>query len=137
MEQNCVRIEVSTHWGEMDALGHINHTRYLTWCETARLLLFKRVGLSCFPDAKTGPILATANAQYLLPVKHPDRISVKAWISKIGTTSFVVDYELARLDEPASIVASCQTVVVVYDYSLSQKRVIEQPLRERLEMLLP
>ena len=53
------KIYFSTHWGEMDALGHINHTRYLVWMETARIELFRAVGLLEHPDI--GPILANIN----------------------------------------------------------------------------
>ena len=137
MHQNDISIEFDTHWGEMDALGHINHTRYLVWCETARLSLFERVGLICRNDSIAGPILATASARYLSPVSHPARIVIKAWVSAIGNTSFVVDYQILQKSETQNVVATCQTVVVVYDYTRGVKRPLSDSLREKLQALMP
>ena len=33
-------------WGELDALGHVNHTVYLRWFENARFGWFERVGIA-------------------------------------------------------------------------------------------
>ena len=57
------------HWGEMDALGHANHTRFLVWMESARIELFQSIGLL---DHKTiGPILADVQVSYRKPIHYP------------------------------------------------------------------
>jgi acyl-CoA thioesterase FadM len=38
-------VSFDIHWGEMDALGHVN-IRYIAWFETARIALFERLGMS-------------------------------------------------------------------------------------------
>ena len=30
-------IDIPVAWGEMDALGHINNSRYFVWCEQSRI----------------------------------------------------------------------------------------------------
>jgi len=37
---------IQTRWRDMDALGHLNHTAYLTYMETARVDLFIQLGYS-------------------------------------------------------------------------------------------
>jgi acyl-CoA thioester hydrolase len=39
-------VSFDIHWGEMDALGHVNNIRYIAWFETARIALFERLGMS-------------------------------------------------------------------------------------------
>ena len=61
MEQKkpIVSLEVLVHWGDMDAMQHVNNIIYLKWVESTRLLLFEQLmkgetaGIS-----EIGPILA-------------------------------------------------------------------------------
>ena len=43
MEQKkpIVSLEIRIHWGDMDAMQHVNNIIYLKWVESTRLLLFE------------------------------------------------------------------------------------------------
>ena len=45
MEQKkpIVSLEVCVHWGDMDAMQHVNNIIYLKWVESTRLLLFEQL----------------------------------------------------------------------------------------------
>ena len=36
----AISTEITVNWGDMDALGHVNHSKFATWMETARMLYF-------------------------------------------------------------------------------------------------
>ena len=51
-------VTLDVAWGEMDALGHVNNIRYFAWAETARIALFRQLGMAVLPEDPVGPILA-------------------------------------------------------------------------------
>jgi acyl-CoA thioesterase FadM len=60
-----------------------------------------------------------------------ETIRVEVWLSRIGTSSFVLDYEL--FDEQSErLVARGKTVQVMIDPKTGRSRSIEPELRERM-----
>lgn len=86
MEQKkpIVSLEVRVHWGDMDAMQHVNNIIYLKWVESTRLLLFEQLmkggtaGLS-----KISPILAWSDIKYITPVVYPDTVRIDFDIVKL------------------------------------------------------
>lgn len=113
----------------MDALGHVNHTRYLVWMETARIELFRAVGLLDIPNV--GPILANINANYLLPVHHPADLWCDVWVGRIGGKSFTLHYAMGHKEEDNPVVEGT-TVIVVYDYKRNSSVAIPENVRAAL-----
>jgi acyl-CoA thioester hydrolase len=72
-----VIVDVVVRWGDMDSLGHVNHTLYLQYFETARVEYL--VGLGMEPPGprwqEYGLILASVNCRYKVPVTYPDTLS--------------------------------------------------------------
>ena len=122
-------VSFPVHWGDMDAFGHVNHTRYLVWMETARIKLFDEIGLDWRDGSTPGPILANLNVDYLEPVHFPARLKCGLCISRVGNTSFVIDYGIWFEDEPERLVCRCQSVIVVYNYATQSKTPIWDDLR--------
>ena len=126
-----VRVEQRVQWGDMDALGHVNNARYLTWFETARILLFERVGL-VGPRAQgaVGPILARIACDFRSPVVYPATVSCACRVVSLGRTSFVLDHAVLQ---DGKVVAHGEGVIVVLDYESGQKVPLPEPLRAALE----
>ena len=121
------------HWGDMDALGHVNHTKYLLWFETVRCLFFSEIGLVSTGAPTIGPILANANVNYRAPLHFPDTVDVGLRVSRIGNTSFVLSYELYRESDHNTIICDATTVVVLVDYQKNQKTPIPQAMRTKMQ----
>ena len=117
----------------MDALGHINHTRYLVWMETARIELFRAVGLLDIPNV--GPILANINANYLLPVHHPAQLWCNVRVSRVGGKSFTLHYTVGHHGSDSAVVEGT-TVIVVYDYKNNSSVAIPENVRAALKQYL-
>jgi acyl-CoA thioester hydrolase len=131
-----VEVRFSVHWGEMDALGHVNNARYFTWFESARMALFERLGLDTAGVPKVGPILAHTSCDFLAPVTYPAEIAAGTRIAHLGTTSFTMEYGVTLLStEPPRLVARGEGVVVLIDYRTGQKTPIPAELRQGLEAL--
>ena len=124
-------INFPVHWSEMDALGHVNHTRYLVWMETARIALFHDIGLMDVPNI--GPILANVNADYHQPVHHPAELWCGVRVTRIGTKSFTLHYAVGNQGEPDKWVAEATSVIVVYDYKSNRSCKIPENVRTLLE----
>jgi len=119
-------------WGDMDAFGHVNNTRFIRWFETARIAHFSRVGITTTQAEGVAPILAHVSCDYLAPVEFPAEILAAARVSRIGRTSFHQEYAVAMSDAPDRLVAKGTGVIVMYDYSSGHKVPIPDDLRARI-----
>lgn len=82
---------IRTHWGDMDGLRHINHAKYLTYMETARLDLYTRLGHKMARwDMDSSSILASMEVDYLEQVEHPTELEIGQRITRIGTKSYEI-----------------------------------------------
>ena len=124
--------EFIVHWGDMDSLGHVNHTRYLVWFETVRCQMMADLGIDVKGGATVGPILANLNTNYYLPLYFPDTVQVGVRISKIGRSSFVLDYAVARSEKPEQVVCDAQTVLVLFNYQQNSTLTISDELKQKM-----
>lgn len=130
-----VTVTLPILWGDMDSMGHVNNARYFTWFESARIELFRRVGMETGGTPSEGPILARADCEFLVALEWPGDVVVGTGISRIGTKSFTMVYELARADDPDRVAARGEGVIVMLDYRRGETVQISDALRERLEGL--
>ena len=128
-----VVVHFPVHWGELDALGHVNNARFFTWFESARMALFERVGLASTGTPEIGPILAHTSCDFLAPVRHPAELLAGTRIVGLGNTSFTMEYQLALASRPEVTVARGRGVIVLIDYRDGSKVPIPAALREQLE----
>ncbi len=80
---------VTTRWGDMDALGHINHAKVLTYIETARVKYYLSLGFGN-NSLQQNPsiILGGMNIDYISQIEHPSELCVCHRINRVGSKSF-------------------------------------------------
>jgi acyl-CoA thioester hydrolase len=84
-------------WGDMDAMKHVNNTRYLHFCESARIE-FLRTQTSWNDDRipsgaiETGLALAELNCRYKAPVVYPDTLLIGLGTQNVDTNSFEINH---------------------------------------------
>ena len=66
---------IDVAWGDMDAFGHVNNTRYFRYFETARIAYFTVINVL---EQRIGPITASTSCRFRAPVTFPDRLLVGA-----------------------------------------------------------
>lgn len=127
-----IEASVPVAWGDLDAFGHVNNTVYFRWFETARIALFQQADVLAGMQAdRIGPILARTHCDFRLPVAFPDTVLARAGIRRVGTTSYVMAYQVWSLGHDA-VAAEGEGVIVQLDYASGAKVPIDEPMRARL-----
>jgi len=104
--------EVPLRWVDVDSAGVVNNATYLSLLEQARYLYFTHLGL--MDDHAVPFVLAEANVKFLRPGRLGMRVEVAARTSRLGTSSFDMDYEV-RAGEQVLVTATVALVFVDAD----------------------
>lgn len=130
-------VTVPTRWGEMDALGHINHAMYFRYIEEGRINWIDHLsqGRDGLWD-KEGLILADIQCSFIRQMKHPVTVEVGTRISKIGRSSMTVEAAVfeAGSESPAAV---SKGIVVWFDYVAQKTAPVPAWLREAIVDMEP
>jgi len=128
-----VVIEIPIAWGEMDAFGHLNNTVYFRYFESARIAYLERIqGIQYMQDTGIGPILASTQCRFRIPLTYPDTVSVGARIHTIQVDRFTMDYCIVS-HQAQKIAADGSGLIVIFDYRNNTKTPLPEVLRERID----
>jgi len=130
-----VVVTFPVHWGEMDALGHVNNARFFAWFESARIALFQRIGVLADRPRDVGPILATTSCDFIRPVQYPCTVSVGARVAAVGRTSVTMEYAVWLEGQPGEPCARGASVAVLVDYATMQKVPVPAEVRARIDAI--
>ena len=131
-----ISTEIKVNWGDMDALGHVNHSVYAKWMETVRMMYFSEIGMmNLYDDSNIGPILARIQIDYELPIVFPDVVTVSTSVSRIGNSSFDMRYKIESQSNNGKSAATGSVVCVVLDYSSGIPHKIPLKLRKSIARL--
>jgi len=127
-----VVVEFPVAWGDMDALGHVNNIVYFRYFENARIAYFERVKILEFMrKTGIGPILASTQCRFRLPLTYPDTVSIGACISDIGPDGFTMKYSVAS-HRFSKIAADGEGLLITYDYRNRKKVPIPAELKKSI-----
>ncbi|MDA7977527.1 MAG: acyl-CoA thioesterase [Pirellulales bacterium] len=129
-----VQVAMPVQWGDQDALGHVNAACYLTWFETARVELLRRLGWRRIAAEGVGPIVASITCNYRRPVLHPDTVIIGARVERVGRTSVQVEHAIWS-EAHSAIVADGTSTVVTYDYEAKCPTPVPDELRAAIDSL--
>jgi acyl-CoA thioester hydrolase len=119
-------------WGEMDAFQHVNNSVYFRYFESARIAYFERLQfMELMQTTGVGPILASTQCRFRIPLTYPDMVRVGAKISDIADDRFVMRYTVVsqRLQK---IAAEGEGVIVSFNYRENQKTLLPDVIRQRI-----
>ena len=123
------------HWNDLDAFGHINNANYLTFIQEVRadFTWYSRIAKGLKPMF-ADMVVARAEIDYLEPINGGGfDIDIAIWVSKIGNSSFTLDYELTS---KAGVHAKARTVQVAVDMATKRSRAITDEERALLNEYL-
>lgn len=107
---------LEVRYGDIDAQGHVNNAKYLTYIEQARMAYLLHLTLwdgKSFTDV--GTILAQASVNYLAPIHLQQPIRVGVRVSRLGNKSLTMHYTLEDTQTGQEL-ATGESVMVAYDY---------------------
>jgi acyl-CoA thioester hydrolase len=123
---------LETRFSDFDMLGHVNNATYFTYMEIARTKYWKQA--IHWDWRKTGVIIARACIDYVAPILPDDKISIYVRTSRIGKSSFDLEYLIVKTKNDNEIICSKgKTVCVAFDYATKTSTLI--PDDERSKML--
>ena len=104
-------------WGDMDAFGHINNTVYFRYFEDARIAYFDQIGVhEQMKQIGVGPILATTQCNFRLPLDYPDHIHIATRSNILSPKKFNMEFVVFSKRHGA-ITAEGDGLIVYYDYA--------------------
>ncbi len=129
--RHCLTIDI--RFGDMDAMGHVNNAKYLTYMETARLNYARDLSLwTSWPPGDIGPIMAKVTLEYKLPLNLADRaVDVYTRVIRLGNKSYDMEHLIVRKHD-GMVAAYGLVVLVVYDYRNGQSAAIPETWREKI-----
>jgi acyl-CoA thioester hydrolase len=130
-----VVIEIPVAWGEMDSFQHVNNIVYLRYFESARIAYFERLKLMEFMnETGIGPILASVQCKFKIPLTYPDTVSVGTRISKVEPDRFVMEYYVVS-QQHQKIAAEGEGIVVSFNYRENKKAPLPEEVKQRIAAL--
>ena len=93
-------------FGELDAIGHVNHTAYLRWFEGFRLPFLAARGVTDYGPAAPRLVLRSVACTYRAEMGMGEDYVVTGRVSRFRTTSFTMDFAVWR-PAPPGLPASC------------------------------
>ena len=122
-------IRFPVRWGDMDALGHVNHAEYLRYLEQARIEWFGTLGIRVDGQGD-GPVLLKATVTWLRPVVYPCEVEVRVLAGRVGNTSLHVGGEIVNAHDGAERFTEAETVIVWTDYATARPVRVPDRVRE-------
>ncbi len=123
-------VEIATRWSDLDALGHVNNTRFFTFDESARLDYFS-VLMRDDPGfwKGYGLILARIECDFVAQLHHPAQLRTGFRISRVGRSS--MNTEAAHFNGE-QLIAISRGVVVWFDYGQQRPLPIPEAVRQKI-----
>jgi acyl-CoA thioester hydrolase len=115
-------------WGDIDAFGHVNNAKYLTYIQEARFQW-------SFYQYAAKMVVAKAEVDYLVPIYEGGKFyDVNLWVESIGNSSFVMGYEV--VGDNGVVHAKVKSVQVAVSMETKKSRPLTDPEREFLTQYL-
>ena len=132
MEEYPVVVEIPVRFRDLDAMGHVNNSVYLTYFEEARLEYLKAARYEIDDPEGFGFVLAEALCRYHSPLYLGEKVRIGLRVDELGTKSFKFVY---RVEEAGTnrLVATGHTVQVAYDYENRKPIPLSKKLIESFE----
>ncbi|WP_316819045.1 thioesterase family protein [Pedobacter nyackensis] len=122
---------IETRFADFDMMGHVNNAVYFTYMEIARTKYWNQA--IQWDWKKTGVVIAKASIDYILPVFIEDKISIYVRTSRIGNSSFDLEYLLVKLVHgKEQICNKGKTTCVAFNYASKSSFPIPEDEKSRM-----
>ena len=126
--------EITPRFGDIDGLRHVNNTVIPGWFEQARNPIY-RLFNPAFEFDSWNLILARYEVDFVRPLFMHRTVTVRTWVSRIGSSSFEVAQEALQ---EGVVCTRGRTVLVHYDFGPGRPVPIPPGIRAALaEHLAP
>lgn len=128
-----VVVDTPIAWGEMDGFQHVNNVVYFRYFENARIVYFDKLqAMSLKEKTGIGPIMASQQCKYKMPLLYPDTISVGTRIVDMQETQFTMQYVIVS-QNMKRVAAEGECLIVYFDYNQSKRAPIPDETRQLIQ----
>ena len=122
-------------WDDLDAFGHVNNAKYLTYAQEARFLwATEEFSAAMRESSLIEMVVARAEVDFIEPIYDGGRfVDVEITIEKIGTSSFNMLFTIA---DQGKVFAKVKTVQVAVSLETKKSRPLSDKEREFLTKYL-
>jgi acyl-CoA thioester hydrolase len=115
---------------DLDAYGHVGNSRYYDYMTDARVEAFgAKLVMS---DLSKQYVVVKSSCEFIKGIHYPGDILVKQYCTKVGNSSFDLEYEFYMADAPEKIYARGALVMVCFDAKLGRAVRLPQVVRDML-----
>ena len=118
-------------WDDLDAMGHVNNAKYLTFAQEARFLWATEEFSGAMQETSLiGMVVARAEIDFIEPIYEGGKfVDVAITIEKIGNSSFTM---LFTISDEGTILAKVKTVQVAVNVETMKSRPLTDKERQFL-----
>jgi acyl-CoA thioester hydrolase len=120
---------IHVRFSDLDLLGHVNNTIYLSYFEIARVHYFGKLIGKDWNWKKYGVVLVKNEVEYLKPVLLNDKPYIEIKTTHLGNKSFTLSYELTV---DGVIYTKGSSTLVCFDSTRNETISIPEVMREGL-----
>ncbi|MSY14902.1 MAG: thioesterase, partial [Actinobacteria bacterium] len=118
-------------WDDLDAMGHVNNAKYLTFAQEARFLWATEEFSGAMQETSLiGMVVARAEIDFIAPIYEGGKfVDVEITIGKVGNSSFDM---LFTISDEGTVLAKVKTVQVAVNVETMKSRPLTDKEREFL-----
>ncbi|MFM7661081.1 MAG: acyl-CoA thioesterase [Bacteroidota bacterium] len=124
--------KIQVRYYDLDLMGHVNNSVYLSYFEMARVHYFKQLVGVNWDWRKEGVLLVRNEIDYLKPILLNDEPEVHMTLEKIGEKSISLLYEIRVNDE---IYTKGRSVLVCFNAGEGKTIQVPKAMAEAMEKL--
>jgi acyl-CoA thioester hydrolase len=126
--------DVPVRFHDLDAMGHAHHSLPLVYMEEARAAYWREIAGKQGLD-QIDYVIGSFSLRFIERIHFPGTVHVGLRVSRLGTASFTMQYELR--DGVGNLVATGESVQVMYDYAVQASKPIPPEVRSRIAAYEP
>jgi acyl-CoA thioester hydrolase len=120
---------VDVRFHDLDAMGHAHHSLVLVYIEEARAAYWRDVA-DRRDVADIDYVIAEVTIRFLHRIFFPGRLDIGVRVSRLGRSSFDMEYEVR--DTGGELLATATTRQVMYDYATATSMAMPEEVRARI-----
>ncbi len=128
------RIKFKVRFSDLDAMGHVNNSTFLTYLEEARIAYFNDVLALPKDSLDFGALIARIEIDYLHQISIGDELEILTRISEFGNKSATVENIILIINNQKELsAATAVTKLVYYDYKKRETIKIPEEVKSTVE----
>lgn len=125
------KIKVQLRFNDIDILGHLNNTVYLSFYDLGKAEYMVAAGLRDPGPAAPTSVIADVHCTYLKPIHYGDEIYVTTFCSEVGEKHFILEQEM--IDDKGEVRSRCRTVMVSINPATGQSAPLPERYKENIK----